>query len=581
MEHMIRACLIALRLAESAAIDDAERGVMYYSGLLAWVGCHTDAYEQAKWLGDDLAVKRDAHYGYDFGKAGPATAFLVKHVGGAGLPVRQRVLTGVQFPGDGRRALAALAENHYLATDQLAAKLGLGEQVRASLRQSYERWDGKGAYGLRGDQIAMSSRLINLADVVEVFRRTGGIDAALAVARERSGTQFDPDLVDLFCQRAPLIFGDLDAEASWDLVIDAEPSLGAVVSGIELDDALSAIGEFAELKSPWLMGHARGVAELAADAARSGGLPQADVSSLRRAAYVHDIGRLGVSNAVWDKPASLTRPELERVRLHPYLTERMLSFSAALAPVGAIAGQHHERLDGSGYPRGLSGDAISTAGRILAAADSYHALTEPRPHRPPRSAADAATTEAEAERIRLHPYLTDRMLARVDALGASRQIAARHHERLDGSGYPRGLTAAALAPPERLLAAADAYHAMTEPRPHRAPLGPGQAARELRAEVTGGRLDSEAAEAVLAAAGHRVPARRAWPGGLTAREVEVLRLLARGHSNRDIAQALVVTPKTAMNHVEHIYAKIGVSSRAAATLYATQHGLLGAFESAS
>jgi hypothetical protein len=312
MEHMIRACLIALRLAESAAIDDAERGVVYYSGLLAWVGCHTDAYEQAKWLGDDLVVKQDAHYGYDFGKAGQAAAFLVKHIGGAGLPFAQRVLTGVQFPGDGRRALAALAENHYLATDQLAAKLGLGEQVRASLRQSYERWDGKGAYGLRGDQIAMSSRLINLADVVEVFRRTGGIDAALAVARERSGTQFDPDLVDMFCQRAPLIFGDLDTAASWDLVIDSEPSLATVVSDNELDDALSAIGEFAELKSPWLMGHARGVAELAADAGRSSGLSQADVSTLRRAAFVHDIGRLGVSNTIWDKPAGLTRSELER-----------------------------------------------------------------------------------------------------------------------------------------------------------------------------------------------------------------------------------------------------------------------------
>ena len=146
-------------------------------------------------------------------------------------------------------------------------------------------------------------------------------------------------------------------------------------------------------------------------------------------------------------------------------------------------------------------------------------------------------TEAESERVRLHPYLTDRMLARVGALSRSREIAARHHERLDGSGYPRGLTAATLTPPDRLLAAADVYHAMTEPRPHRAPLGPGQASRELRAEVAGGRLDSEAAEAVLAAAGHRVPARRAWPGGLTAREVEVLALLARGHSNREIAQA--------------------------------------------
>ncbi|HUZ56054.1 MAG TPA: hypothetical protein VMU94_26465 [Streptosporangiaceae bacterium] len=153
---------------------------MYYSGLLAWVGCHTDAYEQAKWLGDDLAIKQDAHYGYDFGKAGPAAAFMLKHVGGAGVPLLQRARLGVRFMGDGRCALAALAENHYLAADELAASLGLGERVRASLKQSHERWDGKGAYGLRGDQIALSSRLINLANVVEVFRRTGGVDAALS-----------------------------------------------------------------------------------------------------------------------------------------------------------------------------------------------------------------------------------------------------------------------------------------------------------------------------------------------------------------------------------------------------------------
>jgi len=488
MEHMIRACLIALRLAESAAMDDADRGVVYYSGLLAWVGCHTDAYEQAKWLGDDLAVKRDAHYGYDLGKPAPAAGFLLKHVGGAGLPVRQRARTGVQFLADGRRALAALAENHYLATDELAAALGLGEQVRASLKQSYERWDGKGAYGLRGDQIAMSSRLINLADVVEVFRRTGGVDAAVAVARERSGTQFDPDLVEMFCQRAPLIFGDLDAAASWDLVIDAEPSLAAAVSGGELDDALAAIGEFAELKSPWLMGHARGVAELATEAGRSYGLPQAGNSSLRQAAFVHDIGRLGVSNTIWDKPAGLTRSELERVRLHPYLTERMLSFSAGLAPLGAIAGQHHERLDGSGYPRGVSGDAITSAGRILAAADSYHALTQARPHRPARSAADAAA--------------------------------------------------------------------------------------ELRAEVGSGRLDGAAVDAVLRAAGHRVRRRREWPAGLTAREVEIVRLLVRGLTAKAIARQLVISPKTASSHIEHIYAKTGVSNRAQLSLFAMKHGLM-------
>jgi DNA-binding CsgD family transcriptional regulator len=172
------------------------------------------------------------------------------------------------------------------------------------------------------------------------------------------------------------------------------------------------------------------------------------------------------------------------------------------------------------------------------------------------------------------------MLARVGVLGPSREIAARHHERLDGSGYPRSLTAASLTPSDRLLAAADAYHAMTEPRPHRAPLDPDRAFGDLRAEVIAGRLDGTAVDAVLTAAGHRAPARHLQPAGLTAREVEVLGLLARGHSTKEIGRRLVVSPKTAANHVEHIYAKLGVSSRAAATLFATQHGLMGAFESA-
>jgi HD-GYP domain-containing protein (c-di-GMP phosphodiesterase class II) len=212
------------------------------------------------------------------------------------------------------------------------------------------------------------------------------------------------------------------------------------------------------------------------------------VVTLRRAAVVEDLGRLGVSNAIWDKPGPLTPVDWERVRLHPYLTERMLASSAALAPLAAIAAQHHERLDGSGYPHGLSGGAISPAARILAAADVYHAATEPRPHRPARA--------------------------------------------------------------------------------------PAEAAAELRAEVRAGRIDGDAADAVLAVAGHRVGPRGQGLAGLTTREVEVLRLLARGLSNREIAARLVISRKTASSHVEHIYAKVGVSSRAAASLFAVRHGLL-------
>ena len=153
-------------------------------------------------------------------------------------------------------------------------------------------------------------------------------------------------------------------------------------------------------------------------------------------------------------------------------------------------------------------------------------------------------------------------------------IAVQHHERLDGSGYPRGLAGDALTPPGRMLAAADMYHGRVEPRPHRPERTAEEAASELRAEVRAGRLDGEAVDAVLHAAGHRVKRRREWPAGLTTREVEVLRLLARGLSNKQIAERLVISPKTASNHIEHIYTKLGVTNRALASLFAVNRSLI-------
>lgn len=486
MEHVLRQCLIALRLSEHLGFDEAQRQVVYYSGLLAWVGCFTDAYEQAKWFGDDIAFKGDAY------EMGNPVSFLLSHLGvGRSLPERFRL--AVAFLGDGRHVVLKMLENHYLATDELAARLGLGEDVRASLQQSFERWDGKHApLGLKGEEILPTSRAIALANVVEVFHRTRGVEGAVAAAREGSGTEFDPALVELFCAHAEGLCADLDAATTWDAVIAAEPSLRTVISEERFEAALEAVADFVDLKSPYTIGHSRGVADLAATAARSYGLPEGEVVTLRRAALVHDFGRLGVSNGIWDKKGPLTPAEFERVRLHPYLTERMLAFSPALAPLGAIAVQHHERLDGSGYPRGLSGEAISPAGRILGAADAYHAMTELRPHRPART--------------------------------------------------------------------------------------PAEAAAELRADVAAKRLDGDAVNAVLRAAGHRVKRRREWPADLTTREVEVLRLVSRGLSNREIADHLTITRKTAGNHVEHIYTKIGVTNRARAALFAMKHGLMSDYE---
>ena len=284
------------------------------------------------------------------------------------------------------------------------------------------------------------------------------------------------------------IVSGLDSVVTWDAVIESEPALTVVLSGERFDHALTAVADFVDLKSPYTLGHARAVADLAAAAGGELGLSVSEIRTLRRAGLVHDLGRLGVSNSIWDKPGPLGPGEWERVRLHPHITERMLRQSQALAPLGAIAVQHRERLDGSGYPRGLTGQAISR--------------------------------------------------------------------------------------PARILGAADAYQAMREPRPYRVALPPKAAAAELRAEVPAGRLEADVVEAVLGAAGHRVARRREGPAGLTQREIEVLRLLARGLPNKRVAEQLVISPKTVANHVEHIYTKIDASTRTQASLFAMQHGLL-------
>jgi HD-GYP domain-containing protein (c-di-GMP phosphodiesterase class II) len=249
---------------------------------------------------------------------------------------------------------------HCIVAGELARRLGLDEDVRDALLQVFERWDGKGDPGLRaGSEISRPVRLVQLADVIEVFHRAGGFDAAVAVARKRSGTQFDPALVRCFCDCAPALLASLASTSSWDAVIDAEPGLRRTLLGEELDRALEAIADFADLKSPYTLGHSHAVADLAAEAARQYGLPERELALVRRAAMVHDLGRLALSNAIWDKREPLTAAERERIRLHAYLSERMLCASSGLAPLGALAGQHHERLDGSGYPRGLKGGALS------------------------------------------------------------------------------------------------------------------------------------------------------------------------------------------------------------------------------
>ena len=230
MEHVLRQTSLALRLAEEIGLSDGEREVVYFSSMMAWVGCHIDAYEQAKWFGDDCAVKHDIR-SVDFGRPVESAAFVIRHIG-SGRRMAERARLGAAFLGEGVKAMDAMLDNHWRAADQLAERLGLGDAVRANIAQTFERWDGKGDPGdVKGGEILVASRLVNLADVVEVFYEAGGVDAAVGVAKARRGTQFDPELVDLFCVRAGELFDELEQVTSWDALMDRRPVAAGALSG--------------------------------------------------------------------------------------------------------------------------------------------------------------------------------------------------------------------------------------------------------------------------------------------------------------------------------------------------------------
>ncbi len=484
MEHMVRSAVIGTRLARRLGLDDRERAAVFYVSLLIWIGCFADSHEYSRWFGDDIAVRHDS-YQLDWSGL-PYLRFLLGNVG-RGMPLAKRARIGAALFVDTRGNLARLARSHCASAEMLAERFDLDERVCSALPFTFERWDGGGLpNGVSGAAIPAVMRVVQLADVVEVHHRTGGIDAAIAVATGRGGGQLDPDVVAAFVSSAPELLAATDDAWSTAVATLAEPD--RVLGDAELDLLLRALGDFVDLKCPFTLGHSRGVADLVHAAAGCIGLGGADADLLRRAGYVHDLGRIGVSNLIWEKTGELTMPEWERVRMHPYLTGRILS--------------------------------------------------------------------------------------RVGGLDEVRVICERHHEQLDGSGYPNGLTGSALSVHDRLLAAAARYHGSLEPRPYRAALDPEQAARRLRVDAAAGRLEPAAVEAVLEAAGHRRSRRPVHPSGLTPREAEVLINVAYGRSNREIANELRVSEKTVRNHVEHIYAKIGVTNRVGASLFAAHHGMV-------
>lgn len=486
LEHALRTCLLSVDIGRRLGLDaDALREV-HCVALLRFLGCTADAPEMARLAGGDNIALMAAMGPTTMGSTAEDVRALVRSLGRE-LPVARRaalVARALTDPGAGQRSLSA----HCEVGARLADRLGLGEGVVAALAHAYERWGGRGLPdGLAGTAIPLPVRVVVVARDAVLWQRTAGDEVALDVLRRRRGRAYDPAVVDVVLTTG--LPAD-DGGSAWDAVLRAEPEPVRRLDPPGLDRALAALGDFADLRSRWTAGRSGRLARLASEAAAACGLAAGDVTVTRHAGAIADLGAVGVPGGVWDSPAPLGMAETERLRLHAYLTERVLGRCSALRPVAAVAGAHHERLDGSGYHRGSTAPLLSPAARIVAAADVWCALREDRAHRPARTTGEARAVVAD--------------------------------------------------------------------------------------EVRAGRLDREAVRSVLevaGAGGRNLPDRR--PAGLSDREVEVLGLLARGATNRQVASRLGISTKTVGRHVEHIYAKAGVSSRAAAALFAVQHGLLG------
>ena len=484
-EHGLQSTVFAMRIADSLGVDDETAAQIYYGCQLFYVGCTVDAEISSELFGDGVLLTN--FNPVMFGSPIQTLAGIIGSLASSGgTPPGKAFRVATMLPKaliGHRRHVTALCE----VAQMLSERLGMPYAVGGLFDHFTERWDGKGQPGeLKGQDIPLSLRVIHVARDAALQRMIGGDEYAARLVRERGGGAFDPAIAARLVQDAGDILAFDDEQSAWGEVLAAEPGPQLMLRGEAIDRALAAMGDFADLLSKYLVGHSAGVAQLAGAAAQQCGFPPAEVAAIRRAALVHDVGRVGISVRIWQKAAALTPDEWEQVRLHAYHTERVLSRSPFLARLAPIATFHHERLDGTGYHRGAAAPSLSPAARLLAAADTYQTKTEPRPHREALSPPDVA-----------------------DLLG-----------------------------------------------------------REARA----GRLDGNSVAAVLEAAGQHPP-RLARPAGLTEREAEVVGLLARGLQTKQVARTLGISIKTADRHVQNAYAKIGVSTRAAATVFAMQHGL--------
>jgi HD-GYP domain-containing protein (c-di-GMP phosphodiesterase class II) len=493
LDDCLHACYVATRLAEALGLPADERAAIYYAALLKDAGCTAWTTELADaWQTDEVVARRELIIFGDPTTLGPFSRWMRRHVAKDRAAIT-RLWRYVRVLTTNRALLVEGYATSVAVAQRIAGRLVMPEGVERGVFNLCEQWDGGGApLGLRGDQIPRVARVVMPTYFLIPFHRVSGREAAVQLARALRGRAFDPSVSDAFLRLAadPSFWADLETGDIQRTVLALEPD-GAVppVTEARVDEVALAFADFIDLKSRYVAAHSRRVGAVAEQLARAMGCAEPAVAQIRRAGLLHDLGLVGIPSSTLDRPwQALSATEQDAYRLYPYHGERILKRVPTLAPLAAMVGAHQERLDGSGFYRGLTGANISLGARIIAVADRLDQLTHDGPGSPARPIPDAL------RRLATEPLDQEVVAVLRRCLGERPAVAS-----------------------------------------------------------------------------HRRPA---YPAGLTEREVEVLRLAARGITRKEIGRRLGIAETTVRHHLEHIYNKTGATNRVSATLYAMEQGLL-------
>ncbi len=382
--HAVRTCLIGMRIADEFGLDVADRSALFYALLLKDLGGSSSASKLCYLFGaDDRKVKQNLKT-VDWAKMSKSVRFVSQNVMPDGSPM-QRALRTVVFALEGPRGASKLVASRCEQGANIARRLGLSDATANAILQLDEHWDGRGhPNGLKADEISLLGRIASLAQTVDVFFCAGGPTSAIEIARERRGSWFDPALVDAFVSFAgdATFWSRAGSSDVRDEIAALEPEEQVLMANEAMIDRLArTFAQVVDAKSPWTFRHSEGVARIAVGIANVLGLSEEAVSKVYRAGLLHDIGKLGVSNLILDKPGNLTSEEYVELRRHPELTHQILGRSTFFHDIAETAATHHERLDGRGYHRGIAAVNLPIESRLLVVSDICEALSAKRPYR--------------------------------------------------------------------------------------------------------------------------------------------------------------------------------------------------------